>query len=138
MMTMRRWLEGTLIATVLAALATLSVRGRDIDYKFVRNQTCEDVNQDLSGPQWSPSNCIEGHECVVCEVTDFGQVADGTGSGPTLMGPQPRACGGDRIIGVCTATGSNPSYCDLSNSYQDGDCGGAVYRYTQQQPPIDP
>jgi hypothetical protein len=138
MMSKTRWLVAMLALVAIATFATLSARGRDDDKKLIGFQVCEDVNQNLTVPQWSYLHCVEGHECVMCEDDPgLGDLVGPTG-GPKQWNPVVLDCTGDRIIGICTGNGRG--FCDISNHWVDGQCSGVIRNYAdqpQQPPPGD-
>ncbi|CAN5901162.1 hypothetical protein BH23PLA1_BH23PLA1_27480 [soil metagenome] len=116
----------------------LSIRGADPENLAGDVISCDEVNEDPTGPQWGPANCLDGQECVKCDMPlNFGEEIGGDGD--RLHQPLPIECGGDRIIGVCAY---NPNFgtlfCDTSNSYIDGACGGQITEWRGQgEPPPD-
>lgn len=130
--TRRRW--GTmLMATILATVATLSARAWDDNHRLKGFQICEDLNDDGSKDQFSPSDCLEGHGCVICEYSGQGELQGEGGEGPGQYVPgMPFGCGGARLIGTCLPNGTNGNRCDISQYTVDGVCTGAIMLYGDQ------
>ena len=110
-----------------------AVRGADDSFRVNQPDRCEDHNEDLSIPQWSPSRCIDGHECVSCDYPPIVGLTIG-GNGDRVWQARSLQCySSNRKIGVCVwNTISQSSVCDLSNTYLDGECGGSVIEWHPQ------
>lgn len=129
---------GVSLAVVVAVgtLWVVAARGLDENSKLVEWINCSDHNATSS--RFSPRNCIEGHECVVC-ITDLEIAAkvDLNGSGPKMQSPRAIFCGSERFVGYCTGTGSglpseDQSICDLSAYWIDGTCSGTIHDFDFQ------
>jgi hypothetical protein len=130
--------NGSLVALDERTLST--TRGLDNQTRSAGAYSCGDVNADIANDQWPESNCLEGHGCVHCSALPLGELTGGTGD--PLHLPGNADCdvnnnGVERLIGVCRSSAPNPgTWCDFSNAYVDGWCGGVVVFYRGQ--PIDP
>lgn len=123
------------------------VIGTDKDKRELTIWTCHDENADPGGtpPLLGPADCewpYEGEYCVMCDMPlTIGQKIGGL-TGDPVHNPQDHACYGDLIIGICTWHPQfNIWYCDTSEGWVDGECGGNITYWRgqpSQPPPGDP
>lgn len=126
-----RWAVTLLVGVGMTLIGALSGHSRDNNNRYLRTSTCADAN--TKDGQRSSTDCLEGHECVICKNDDMtGQVTTTGGTGVKLWRPRLDACAQtDRLIGICTGSGGI-SNCDVSTFYVDGTCGGSVTTYKTQ------
>jgi hypothetical protein len=93
---MKRWTAVLFVVTAAATVVALTAQGRDDDKRVAGFYKCDILNENPSGPQWADSNCIEGHECLVCEdwAGFVGLYVAPNGNGPKVWDGDPVPCDG--------------------------------------------